>query len=257
MHVIYSTLIQELHAFAKEKQYQRVVLGLSGGLDSALALCLAVRAFGAKNVTALILPEIGITPHEEVERAKLLAEHFACTVHYQPINNFLVDFHFVSWERTAEAEQHLRAHLRSVLIEYYAHSAGAMILGTANKSDFKLGLGTKSGAFTGQLHVLGDLYKSDVVDLARYFSLPAELIDEIENYQGVPWTTVDDILRQLEDKVDPDAMIAKGMEALLIHKIMRLIQENETIVKTMPVIHVGRITDSIKKAQKAEAESLR
>lgn len=267
MHVIYSTLIQELHSFAKSKQYEKAVIGLSGGLDSAVALCVAVRAFGAKNVSTLSLPEVGLTPQEDIERAKLLSEFFGCETFYQPINNFLVDFHFVPWPQTEEASLNVKARMRATLIEQFADATGAMILGTANKSDLCLGFGQKNGAFIGDLHLLGDLYKTDLMDLARTIGLPEELIsnpsarqlkykvtDEME--LGGPWNKIDDILRQLEDKVDPDTMIEKGMDALLVHKLVRLLHENQDLARGIPVVHIGRITDSIKKAQKAEAESL-
>lgn len=266
MHVIYSTLIQELHGFAKAQHFERAVVGLSGGLDSAVVLCIAIRAFGAKNVTALVMPEMGITPYEDIERAKMLAEFFDCEVLYQPINNFLVDFHFVPWTQTESAIENLKPRTRATLLEYFAETSNSMILGTANKSDLQLGLGQKDAAFIGSLHVLGDLYKSDVIDLARTINLPQELIDshysrnlkfnqtDEEDLSG-PWSKIDDILRQLEDKVDPDTMIEKGMDALLVHKLVRLVHENESSIKGFPVIRIGRITESFKKAQEAESLS--
>lgn len=267
MHVIYSTLIQELHNFAKSHQYERAVLGLSGGLDSAVVLNISVRAFGAKNVAALILPEMGITPPEDIEHAKMLAEYFDCSVYFKPINNFLVDYHFLPWDKTVESEGNLKSRIRSTLLTHCAEGTGSMILGTANKSDLQLGLGSLAGEFSGALHVLGDLFKSDVVNLARYIGLPAELIETPfsrhlkmdqtdEEDLGGPWSKIDEILRQLEEKVDPDTMIEKGMDALLVHKLARLVHENAAFAKSIPVIRVGPMTESIKKAQKAEAESL-
>lgn len=267
MHAITSTLIQELHSFAKTNGHAHAVVGLSGGLDSTVALCVAIRAFGAKNVTALIMPEMGVSPYEEAEHAKIIAEHFECNVAYEPINNFLVDYQFVSWERETAAFEHLKARIRAMLLQDYSECTGAMIVGTANKSDLNLGLGIKDGEFIGAVHILGDLYKTDVIELARHMGLPAELTDgeftrglwakqTDEEDLGGTWSQLDDILRQLEDKVDPDTMIEKGMDALLVHKVVRLTQQNEAVVKTIPVIHVGRVTAAIKKAQKAEAESI-
>ncbi|MFA4815309.1 MAG: NAD(+) synthase [Candidatus Gracilibacteria bacterium] len=267
MHAILSTLIQELHSFAKAIGATRAVVGLSGGLDSTVALCIAVRAFGAKNVTALILPEMGVSPYEEIDHAKRIAEHFECTAVYEPINNFLVDYQFVSWHREPSAFEHLKSRTRAMLLQDYAECSGSLIVGTANKSDLSLGLGIKDGEFIGALQILGDLYKTDVINLAQSIGLPGELIDAPftrglwpkqtdEDELSGTWNQIDDILRQLEDKVDPDIMIEKGMDALLVHRIMRLVQQNEALIKSIPVIRVGRITESIKKAQKAEAESM-
>ncbi|MFA6024064.1 MAG: NAD(+) synthase [Candidatus Gracilibacteria bacterium] len=267
MHAIASTLIQEVHAFAKKSGFTKAVIGLSGGLDSTLALCIAIRAFGAKNVTAIIMPELGVSPYEETDHAKMIAEHFECTMHYEPINNFLVDYQFVAWEREPGALEHLKARLRAMLLLDYAECTGSMIIGTANKSDLQLGLGLKDGEFIGSLHILGDLYKTDLIELARHLNLPSELItapftrglwpkQTDEDDLGSSWENIDGILRQMADKVDPDTMIEKGMDALLVHKIVRLTQENDSLAKSIPVLHIGRIPESIKKAQKAEAESM-
>ena len=118
MQIIYSTLIRELHQYAKNHQFQRAVIGVSGGLDSAVALCIAVRAFGPKNVTALILPEVGLTSNEDIDHAKLLAEHLGANSHYQPINNFLVDYSFVTWDKTELSNENLKVRVRSTLLHH-------------------------------------------------------------------------------------------------------------------------------------------
>ena len=270
---LYAALIQELHHYAKENQHQRVVLGLSGGLTSAVALCLAVRAFGPKKVTALLLPEMGITPHEDIDHARALAQHFGCTVHYQPINNFLVDHHFVSWEKSEEAFEKLKCRVRSALIHHYADSMNAMVLGTACKSDLVLGLGNRDGEFTGELHVLGDLYKTDVIELGRWIGLPEELFQKApsrnlrpnqtdEEDLSRPWAKIDEILKRLSEGGDPGTLIQKGMDSLLVHKIVRLLEQNEGGMKEVLVVDVSRIADaqnspdSISLAQEAEAQTL-
>ncbi len=270
---LYSGLMQELHRYAKDHQHQRIVLGLSGGLTSAVALCLAVRAFGPKNVTALILPEMGVTPHDDIDHARALAQHFGCTLHYQPINNFLVDHHFVSWEKGEAAFDKLKARVRSTLIHHYADSMNAMVLGTACKSDLLLGLGTRDGEFTGELHVLGDLYKTDVCELGRWIGLPGELFEkpasrnlrpnqsDEEDLNG-PWGKIDEILKKLAEGGDPEGLIQKGLDPLLVHKIVRLLEQNEGGMKEVLVIDVSRIAestsspDSISKAREAEASTL-
>lgn len=268
MHAILSTLIQELHTVAKAHSATKAVIAFSGGLDSTIALILAIRAFGPKNVTALIMPEMGISSYEETEHAKLIAEHFECQMSYEPINNFLVDYQFVGWQRDKAAFELLKSRVRTMLLKDYAACHGSLVIGTANKSDFSLGLGSSDGEFFGAVHVLGDLYKTDVIELARTMGLPPELTDgdfsrglwpkqTDEADLGGTWDRIDNILKQLESKGDPESMIEKGMDAVLVHKITRLIEENKANLKDYPVIHVGQINQSIKKAQKAEAESLR
>lgn len=264
---LYALLIQELHQFAKKTQAERIVVGLSGGMNSAVALCIAARAFGPKKVTALILPEMGVTPHEDIDHARALAQHFGCSVHYQPINNFLVDYHFITWENNMDAFELLKTRVRSTLIHHYAESMGAMILGTASKSDLALGLGVKDGEFIGGLHILGDLYKSEVLELGRWIGLPEELFDKPasrhllphqtdEDDLSGPWPKIDEILKKLSEGGDPQALIEKGMDSLLVHKIVRLLEQNELTAKSYAIVDVSRVPESIKKAQEAEAQTL-
>jgi NAD+ synthase len=266
MQAIYSTFIKELHQFAKNKQYQRAVIGLSGGVDSALALCVATRALGAKNVTALIMPEIGLTSNEDIEHAKALADHFGCKNHYQPINNFLVDYSFVAWEKTESANESLKAHVRGTLLHHYANAQNALIIGTANKSDLSIGYGSLEGEFTGEILLFADVYKTELLELASMIGLPKELIEKdssrgLRPHQsdigdlGTSWAQIDEILQQLEDKIDPETMIQKGMDALLVHKINRLVQQNEGKYNHLNKIAIGRISEAIKQAQAAEEAS--
>ncbi len=267
MQLIYSTLIKELHQFAKTQKLGRAVIGLSGGLDSAVALCIAVRAFGPKNVTALILPELGLTPNDDIEHARMLAAHFGCVTHYQPINNFLVDFNFIPWEKSKQADENLKERIRSLLLKNYAESESALFLGTANKSDLMLGLGCHDGAFAGDIHILGDLHKSQITELAHFIGLPEELIEKAparglranqydESDLSGSWRVVDDILTQIHN-TDPEALIEKGMDSLLVHKVVRMVQETQEQNSSPVVIPVGALSEQIKKAQAAEASSMR
>ncbi len=267
MQVIHAHLVQELHKLAKEHQFERAVVGLSGGLDSAVVFCLALRAFGAKNITALLLPEIGITDPLDLDHARALAEFFAVPSHYQPINNFLVDFNFVSWEKSELGSENLKPRIRASLLRHFADSTNSLLLGTANKSDLLLGFGRPDGEFVGDLHILGDLFKTEVLDLAMFLNLPAELIDKMptrglklnqtdEEDLGAPWHKIDEILSELHLSGDPESLIEKGMDSLLVHKLFRLMQQNEPLAKTLPIIPLGHIPDSILKACEAEAKSL-
>lgn len=267
MQAIYSSLIQQLHDHAKKKQITKAVIGVSGGLDSAVALCIAVRAFGPANVTAMILPEVGITKQEDIEHAKMLASHFGAKTFYQPINNFLVDFNFVTWDKTDTSSLNLKARIRSLLLRHCAEAQGAIVLSSANRSDFLLGFGCREGEFFGDIHILGDLYKTDVMEIAKHIGLPDELISKASTRGLRPhqsdegdlvagWSKIDDILRQLENNVDPETMIEKGMDSLVVHKVVRMLQESELQKDYGLVLQAGKTMNLIKKAQEAEASSL-
>lgn len=267
MQNIHSALIQSLHEYAKKYQFQRAVVGLSGGLDSAVVFCLAVRAFGPQNVTAMILPEVGLTPNEDIEHAKALAIHFGVKFHYQPINNFLVDFNFVTWEKSESANANVKARIRNAMIYNYANSNKALVLGASNKSDLMLGYGVKGGDISGDIFVLGDMYKTDVIELAKFMQLPDELLEKTPSRWLKPhqsdeadllanWTKIDDVLRQLDERVDPETMIEKGMDTLTVHKIVRLVQDSAHKRSMAPILPVGKISRSVRKAQEAEAGTM-
>jgi len=266
MQIAFSTLIQELYKYAKNRQFQRAVVGLSGGLNSSLTLLMAVRTFSAKNVTALLLPEIGLTPADEITHAKALATHLGVAIHHQPINNFLVDYNFVHWDKTEEANENLKARIRATLLNLYAESTGAMLLGTADHSNLQLGLGTPDGEFAGALHPFGDLYKTDLIRLAEILGLPEELTKtpfsrhlkpnqtDLEDI-GAPWEKVDEILRALDDFADQQTLIDKGANPLLVHRLARLREQNSALQSLFTIIPVSNRTLSIKKAREAEAKS--
>jgi NAD+ synthetase len=267
MQALYSKLIKDLHQYAKDRQLQRAVLGLSGGLDSTVTLCLAVRAFGPKNVTVLMLPENGVTPPEDTEHARALAAHFGCHSIYQPINNFLVDYQFVPWDRPESAEGQLKGYVRSTLLRHFADSNQALFLGSANKSDLLLGFGTVEGEFAGDLQPLGDLYKTEVLEMGHFIGLPEAVLEKMpsrcrklratdEDELGAPWAQIDDILIQLQNQVDPQSMIDKGMDALTVHRTMRMLQEYQGRFQKLPILPTGRNNKSIEKAREAEASSL-
>lgn len=266
MNDLTQTLIQLLHQYAKNHQVQRAVIGLSGGLNSAVALYIAVRAFGPKNVTAVVLPEMGLTPHDDIEHARALATHLDCRTYYQPINNFLVDYNFVPWEKSELANENLKGRTRANLLRHFTETQNALLLGASSKSDFLLGLGTMDGEFNADLQVLGDLYKSDIMELAHSIGLPDELIQKAparhlkpnwtdEDELGSPWSKIDEILRALSEGVDPEVLVQKGMDSLSVHKIVRLLEQNEKGMAQIPLLSIGRLPVAIQKAQEVEASS--
>ena len=266
MRSIYSSLIKALHSAMKNQQYQKAVIGLSGGLDSAIVLCLANRALGSKNVHALILPETGITPGEDTEHALMLAEHFGISYSEKPINNFLVDYNFLPWDNEKEARLRLKAQTRGNLIKHYSKAEKAFILGTANRSDLLLGFGELGAEFVGHVQPLGDLFKSELPALGEFIGLPKALLEKAPSRQlelhqsdqkelGMPWDKVDEVLRQLSTGIDPETLLQKGMDSLSVHKIARMLQQNENVHQKVKTLGVSSLSDAVNRAQSAEATS--
>src|SRR3989338_4859822 len=138
-------LIKGLQDYAKENGFNKAVVGLSGGIDSAVTFKLAVDALGSKNVAALIMPELGVTSDLNIRHAKQLAGYFNVKTFYQPINTIAVDFNIAPWKPNRLAQMNTKARIRAILLYSYANTEKALVLGTSNKSEALLGYGTKYG----------------------------------------------------------------------------------------------------------------
>ncbi|EKD63061.1 MAG: hypothetical protein ACD_51C00354G0006 [uncultured bacterium] len=245
----YQDLIKALKKEVKKTGREQVVIGLSGGLDSAVTFKLAIDALGAENVTALIMPEIGLTKQENIEHAKILAEHLEAKYYYQPINSFLVSFNFVPWGQNSTSQMNLRSRIRMLLLYHFANKNNALVLGTSNKSELMLGYGTKYGDLAADIEVIGSLYKTEVVDLAIYMDMPEELINKApsaelapdqtdEDELGASYAKLDQILKLYEEERDEEDIISRGLDPTLTRKTVRRIKANEHKLKLPPILGI-------------------
>lgn len=244
---IYKTLKENLKQYMTEYNFTKVVLGVSGGIDSAVTLKLAVDTFGAENVTGLLMPETGLTKSENTAHAKGLCEFFGATYHHQPINSFLLPYAEISWKQKDLAYMNTKARVRANLLYNYANSNRALVLGTSNKSELLLGYGTKYGDLASDILPLGDLYKTQVYEIAEHIKLPKEIIEKPPSAElaegqtdeaelGGTYKDIDIILEQRE--LGEEALIEKGMNAILIRNIFRRMKDNRHKLETPPIIQV-------------------
>ena len=229
---------QALKDFVKSTGLKKAVLGLSGGIDSAVTLKIAVDALGPGNVTVLIMPELGLSSQENIEHAKKLAGFFKVNHYYQPINSFLVSFSFVPWGQNETAQMNLRARIRMTLLYNYANAENALVLGTSNKSELILGYGTKFGDLAADVEVIGSLYKTEVIALAKEMGLPQELIEKKptaelargqtdEEELGATYDKLDQIIKLYEEGLDESKITARGLDSALVQKTIRRINQND------------------------------
>lgn len=246
---MYEELVSGLQEFFKKNGYSRAVLGVSGGIDSALTLKIAVDALGEKNITGLILPEKGISSEQSVYHARTLCDFLGVKNHIIQINKFVMDFNTLPWKGSAMANMNIKPRVRMMLLYHFANTHGALVLGTSNKSEILLGYGTKFGDFAADIEVLAELYKEDVYTLARYIGLPDELIQKKpsaelavnqtdEGELGASYSELDPILKQHE--LGFDKLLEKGINPALLNRTFRRIEENRHKTSPIPSLKITR-----------------
>ena len=244
---IYNALILGIRDYFKKLGFTKAILGLSGGIDSALVLVLAVEALGKENVKALLMPSQFSSDHS-VNDAVALAKKLG--VVYEKIS---IEETYNSYEKTLApffknisfnvAEENIQARIRGTLLMAFSNKFGYILLNTSNKSELAVGYGTLYGDMCGGLSVIGDVYKTQVYALANYINrkeeiIPnntivkapsAELRPNQKDSDSLPeYDLLDKILYQyIELKKGPDELLALGFEEQVVKKILKLVNTNE------------------------------
>ncbi|MPM12785.1 Glutamine-dependent NAD(+) synthetase [bioreactor metagenome] len=227
--------------------FRKAVLGLSGGIDSAVVACLACEALGSKNVDGLLMPSEFSSQHSIDDAAKL-AQNLGMRHEIVPIGTtfdvvnealkpFFKDLPFNI------AEENIQARLRGVLLMAWSNKFGNILLNTSNKSEAAVGYGTLYGDMCGGLSVIGDLYKTQVYELAAYINRDKEIIpintitkapsaelrpDQKDSDSLPDYSILDEILRlYIEETQSPADLIARGFDKSLVARICKMVNTNE------------------------------
>ncbi len=244
---IYDALVLGLKDYFGKLGFTDAILGLSGGIDSAVSLVLAKEALGASNVHSLLLPSQFSTDHS-VNDAEKLAENLNVPFHIIPIKTAFDEFekllhpHFKGLPFDV-TEENLQARIRAVILMAFSNKFGYILLNTSNKSEAAVGYGTLYGDMSGGISVLGDVYKSDVYKLARYINREKEIIPEHilvkppsaelspgqKDSDSLPdYSLLDQILYQYIELQRPvDEIVGKGYDPETVKKILQLVNRNE------------------------------
>jgi NAD+ synthase len=217
---------------------RRVVVGLSGGVDSAVVVALCVRALGAENVLSVILPYRLSTPSSTAD-----AELVACrlglptrTVDITAMADGYLEAHGV---RDARRRGNVLARCRMTVLYDLSAEWNGLVIGTSNKSEILLGYSTQWGDAAHALNPLGDLYKHQVYQLARFLELPPEVIDKApsadlfegqtdEGELGFTYADADRLLYRLIDRrLSEDEVVAEGFEPDFVRRVCARVQANQ------------------------------
>lgn len=171
-------IVQGLKDFFEKAGFKKAVVGLSGGVDSALVAKLAVMALGKENVTALILPNEDVNLPTSAPDAKAWAEELG--IHYEMISirDFVMRYKELPWEETELAFMNIQARVRMTILFHYANSHQALVLGTGNKTEATLGYYTKYGDGAVDVLPIGNLYKTDVWKIAKELGIPEKIVNK-------------------------------------------------------------------------------
>jgi NAD+ synthase (glutamine-hydrolysing) len=240
-------LILGLRDYIRKCGFDDVVVGLSGGIDSAVTAAIAVEALGKEHVTGIAMPSQFSSPGS-VDDARALAENLGIAFHvvpispiYEPYEHAFNDLFGV--EKFDITNENVQARIRGNILMAWSNRTGAMVVSTGNKSELAVGYCTLYGDMAGGLALLGDVYKTTIYRLARWLNRNGEVIppSSIEKPPSAelrpnqtdqdtlpPYEVLDAILKlYIEEWKEVDEIAAAGFDRTLVASILKLVDTNE------------------------------
>ena len=244
---VYDAIILGIKDYFSKMGFTKAIIGSSGGIDSAVTIVLACKALGKENVRAILMPSEYSTSHS-ISDAEKLSKNLGNSYDIIPIKSIYTEF--LSALKPvfndlpfSVAEENIQARTRGILLMAVANKFGYILLNTSNKSELSVGYGTLYGDMAGGLGVLGDCYKQQVYELAKFINSKKEIIplnivvkapsaelkpDQKDIDSLPPYEILDRILYQYIERVQgPDEIKAIGFDAALVDRILKMVNKNE------------------------------
>ncbi|MGE5355349.1 MAG: NAD+ synthase [Deltaproteobacteria bacterium] len=258
--LIHQALLLGIKDYFGKLGLKKAVIALSGGLDSAVTTALAAEALGSENVTTVMMPSQFSSDHS-VEDSVELAQNLG-------IKNELIkisDIYDVIQEHLKPifgdlpfnvTEENIQARIRGILVMAISNKFGHILLNTTNKSEMAVGYGTLYGDLAGGLSVIGDVYKTQVYELANYINRKIEIIpgniitkkpsaelrpNQFDTDSLPPYSILDEILYQyIEMRKGPQELVNMGFEEALVARILKMVNTNEfKRHQTAPILRIS------------------
>ena len=257
---IHHALVLGIRDYFTKMGFKKATLGLSGGIDSALVLVLAVEALGKENLRVLLMPSRYSSDHS-VNDALQLAQNLGIQHETIPIQPMVDSFEQSLSEVFAGlasdvSEENIQARTRGILLMAISNKFGNILLNTTNKSECAVGYGTLYGDMNGGLSVLGDVYKTDIFKMACWINREREIIPENtilkppsaelrpdqKDTDSLPdYDMLDQILFDyIELNLSPEEIVAKGFDEATVLRTVRMVNNNEyKRFQAPPIIRVS------------------
>jgi NAD+ synthase (glutamine-hydrolysing) len=247
IHLIHKALVTGIKDYFRKTGFKKAILGLSGGIDSAVCLSLATEALGSENLRVLMMPSRYSSDHsvsDAVELAVNLKVRYEIVSIEKPFRAFEEELAplFIGKERDV-TEENIQARIRAVILMAVSNKDGFILLNTSNKSEAAVGYGTLYGDMAGGLSIIGDVYKTDVYRLAEYINREGVIIplntinkqpsaelrpDQLDSDSLPEYSLLDAILyKYIELQKPAEEIISEGADSTIVHRVIRLINSNE------------------------------
>ncbi|MBO8182750.1 MAG: NAD+ synthase [Archaeoglobus sp.] len=246
---VFKALVTGTRDYVRKNGFQRVLIGLSGGIDSSLVAAIAVEALGNENVVGVIMPS-RFTSKASIEDAEILAKNLGIEIVRIPITKIFESyldelrdsFKGKPWDTT---EENIQARIRGNILMALSNKFGYLVLTTGNKSEMSVGYATLYGDMAGGFAVIKDVFKTMVYRIAKYINersgkevIPARIFekppsaelreDQKDEDDLPPYSILDPILKAyIEEDRAFDEIVAQGFDEDLVKRIIKMVDRNE------------------------------
>lgn len=258
--LIHDALVLGVKDYFGKMGFKKAVLGLSGGIDSAVTMVIAAEALGPENVLGVLLPSVYSSDHS-IKDARDLAINLGCPFEIIPIKESVqaIDETMHPLFKALKpdiTEENIQARLRAVILMALSNKFGYILLNTSNKSEAAVGYGTLYGDMCGGISVLGDVYKTDVYSLAEFINKEREIIpintitkppsaelrpDQKDSDSLPDYSILDQILYSyIEMKRSPSELIEMGFDEMTVKKVISMVNRSEwKRYQTPPILRIS------------------
>ncbi len=232
-----------------------VVVGLSGGVDSSTTAFLCVKALGSDRVLGIVMPERGVTREEDIDDALKICEILGIDYKFVEINPMVEVFLNELGEGSKIAVANLKPRIRMIINYYFANNLNRLVAGTGNKSELLTGYYTKYGDGGVDFLPIGDLYKTEVFELARFLGVPDRIIRKKpsaglwigqtdEGELGITYAKLDTILKALEKGMKPEE-IPKEFDVSEdeVRRVVEMVERSKHKREPPPIVRVRDLID--------------